>query len=353
MSILHSYISRDESTAVKGVLIFLIVLGHNILFTKYVEPVQGMGYLYCFHIQAFFLLPFLYGSEPLTKKRALCYFIRLYWPFLLLSGLLSIGFYNLYLHNNFNLWALFHTWLTGDVNLIRRYCGIQLLWFLPAMFAMSLFKDLYYHSHPAIRLILLFLSIVANFIIFLAIVDPEYYSLQSKIGSIIPLGMFPGISYLIFGVATRKIIAQIKINRGGGRKGFIFLFSFLICSITYFANTLYWNKGLVLIALKVMMPIIFIILLWYYSKNLSYYRMWKELGERTFLIYLIHPFIGYILYGLVIWRHYPDSLVLAAIAQLIMLIASYYFSTLISCTRRLKNIIQPRSAEGMCSVFRK
>lgn len=351
MQIKKSYIGRKESCAVKGVLIFLIVLGHNILFTKYVEPIQGMGYLYCFHIQAFFLLPFLYGSEPLTKKRAANYFIRLYWPFLLLSGLLSIGFYNFHQHNSFNILNIFHTWLTGDVNLIHKYCGLQLLWFLPAMFAMSILKDLYYYSTPAFRIILLILSVAANVIYLSAIVDPKYYPLSAKIGSIIPLGILPGISYLIFGVITRSIIARIKVN--SRYENVVLSLSFLICSILYFMNVLFWQKDLILVALKIIMPILFIILLQLNSKYLSDYRLWKNLGNRTFLIYLIHPFIGYILYGIVIWRHYPVSLVSAAIAQLIMLTTSYYLSISISQTRRLKNIIQPRSMEDLLSAFRK
>ena len=85
-----SLISINESTALKGLLIFLIVLGHNMIFTYYVLPYNGMAYLYSFHIQAFFILPFLYDSKILNVKRIKDYFFRLYWPFIIISIILYI-----------------------------------------------------------------------------------------------------------------------------------------------------------------------------------------------------------------------------------------------------------------------
>ena len=44
-----SLLSREESTAIKGLLIILIVLGHNKFFTTLTEPIQAMGYSVILH----------------------------------------------------------------------------------------------------------------------------------------------------------------------------------------------------------------------------------------------------------------------------------------------------------------
>ena len=55
------FLNRDESVAIKGFLTFLIVLGHNAVFTK---SLQGLfDYLYTFHVLIFFILPFFYRGE--------------------------------------------------------------------------------------------------------------------------------------------------------------------------------------------------------------------------------------------------------------------------------------------------
>ncbi len=90
MNIDNIFLSRDSSRAIKGFLIFLIVLGHNAVFTNSLKG--SFNYIYLFHVQAFFILPFLYkinkrdDFKTLFKKN----FIRLYYPFINFFILLSI-----------------------------------------------------------------------------------------------------------------------------------------------------------------------------------------------------------------------------------------------------------------------
>ena len=205
-----SYIKTSESTAIKGFLIFLIILGHNMIFTHYTEPVQGMGYLYCFHIQAFFILPFLYGAKPLTKERLANYFIRLYWPYLLLTTILSVIYSNFYLQKEFDFWGILRMFITGDVDLIKQYCGIQIFWFMPAMFSLSVLKDWFYNSNKVVRAVLLLFSCIANVFLFLASDYGYYYEISTDIRSVIPFGLYLGISYLVFGVFVRWIVGKLK-----------------------------------------------------------------------------------------------------------------------------------------------
>lgn len=57
-------LSKDTTTAMKGLLILLIVIGHN----HEIAPENSflMSWLYSFHVLIFFILPFFYIKE---KKR--------------------------------------------------------------------------------------------------------------------------------------------------------------------------------------------------------------------------------------------------------------------------------------------
>ena len=50
------YIDRDTSSVIKGVLIILIVIGHNKVLCS--TDNKGADYLYLFHVICFFILPF-------------------------------------------------------------------------------------------------------------------------------------------------------------------------------------------------------------------------------------------------------------------------------------------------------
>lgn len=348
MEINKSYISKQESTAIKGVLIFLIVLGHNMLFTYYVEPFQGMVYLYCFHIQSFFILPFLYDSKALSKKRLTNYVVRLYWPYLLLTLLLSVGYYCVYLHNRLDYTGILQMWLTGDVSLLGKYCGVQIFWFMPAMFALSILKDLFYSSGKFIKGVLLALSIGINVYDWNVLPDICYSILPYEMISKLPFGLYLGLPYLIYGVLVRWIIKclvehEINVSR-------ILVLIFIVFTIIYFYNVRSVQSESVLFILKTIMPVLFIVLLWYYRNLIVRFSFWEKLGDKSFAIYLIHPFIGYILYGIFVKLNLQLSLGYAIIAQVVMLAGGYYLANLLYHFDRLRKFILPRCIEEL--VFR-
>ena len=55
------YIDRDTSSVIKGVLIILIVMGHNKVLCS--TDNKGADYLYLFHVICFFILPFFYDTK--------------------------------------------------------------------------------------------------------------------------------------------------------------------------------------------------------------------------------------------------------------------------------------------------
>lgn len=60
------YLTRDESNIIKGILILLIVLGHN-HFLMDGEYVRLQIQLYKFHVIEFFILPFFYKMKADTS----------------------------------------------------------------------------------------------------------------------------------------------------------------------------------------------------------------------------------------------------------------------------------------------
>lgn len=84
-------VSIDESNSIKGLLISLVVLGHNTIFSSIV-PESIYYFLYSFHVACFFILPFFYDlkGENTVMGGVIKYFKRLYWPYVWCFVLLSI-----------------------------------------------------------------------------------------------------------------------------------------------------------------------------------------------------------------------------------------------------------------------
>ena len=90
-----SLLKRDLSVGWKGILILLIVLGHNSILCKPSIEADHFyicrSWLYTFHVWAFFVLPFLYGCKELNLvdivKHAKRNFIKLLVPYLWISVL--------------------------------------------------------------------------------------------------------------------------------------------------------------------------------------------------------------------------------------------------------------------------
>ena len=64
------YIDRDTSSVIKGVLIILIVIGHNKVLCS--TDNKGADYLYLFHVICFFILPFFYDIKKEITVKRLC-----------------------------------------------------------------------------------------------------------------------------------------------------------------------------------------------------------------------------------------------------------------------------------------
>jgi fucose 4-O-acetylase-like acetyltransferase len=149
-------LSKQNSTAMKGFFILLIIFGHCSLLgadwshgIKY-HVYSWYNYLYDFHVACFFILPFLYNKNTYKKGNIKKYAARLLVPFLLFC--LICFLISLLYNKPINIYILPLALLTGSEYLLKNSIGFGYLWFLPAMFTLLLIKDFYYTSCRIIKI---------------------------------------------------------------------------------------------------------------------------------------------------------------------------------------------------------
>lgn len=131
------YLDKEQSTIMKGILILLVIVGHNnILF-----PVNSSfwNWIYTFHRACFFILPFFYDWK--MKDEKLFYISKLItrnWIPYLITGLMVL-IVSLYTKSvsemSMNTILAF---LNGSSDACEKYLGGRFLWFLPSFCTFSI-----------------------------------------------------------------------------------------------------------------------------------------------------------------------------------------------------------------------
>lgn len=143
-------ITREESAAIKGILLFFIVLGHNFIFADCFEG--SHAYWYTFNVACFFILSYFYPAKGLTKDRTINNIVRMYCPYICSFIALFVCNYictskGIVLSQNDQIGVMtvpgfFIALFNGGVDWLPTYIVFQYLWFLPAMFAFSILKEI-------------------------------------------------------------------------------------------------------------------------------------------------------------------------------------------------------------------
>ena len=360
-----SFISRECSLAIKGLLIFLIILGHNTFFSKL--STIGMVYLYLFHIYSFFMLPFLYPNNKLTRTRILNYFSKLYYPFICLYIFLSIihllceiyGFLpqnvdTLPVETNIHSIHWLVTIFTGNSFMIDYYTGFQFLWFMPVMFSMSIIREYYISANKITRILIIASSFL--FYIFLVIFSFRapydrsinfYIKLYSVFAIPHALGFyFMGMCSLFVIKLWKKIRKYIIIINP-----IIFSLATLIC-FNYKQDDLLPIPDILRWILLVVMPFSFFLLLYQFRDILSKSSILCELGKYSFLIYIIHPFILKIL-ALILLKYIENSFLLVVIVQVCVTYVSFLLAKLVNRNVNIKKFIFPNTWGELIGNFYK
>lgn len=145
---------RAAVDAFKGILISLIVLGHNTLF--FAACPLCFNVLYNFHVACFLLLPFIVPGAAVgragLRDRLARYFVP-HWLFFALACLLYLLLKVPWEPAALADWAgkVALAVVISDQEHYKEACGFGLFWFLPALFAMVVLLGAYRAAGPRAR----------------------------------------------------------------------------------------------------------------------------------------------------------------------------------------------------------
>ena len=283
MDITKSLLSREQSLWLKGVLILLIVLGHDgILMGKYegMEKIPLNDYLYSFHVYAFFFVTSLYNWRPLDKVALKRNFLRCYKPFLTMFFLTLILNVIVMGGQIPNVMDVVLALVTGSDILIKKATGLSFLWFLPTMFVfVLLLKIMARKGCGKLKFViisiasLIWLSTIAGFWDY---EDSSYWSISGSWAALRTFGLCL-ICRLLFESFASKPFYKVCI-----------MLSFIGATLLYFVFYKYDRTFTYLMEYGILPFIAFQFLgVCAYLKK-GYSRLMLYLGRHSLNIYLIH-----------------------------------------------------------------
>ena len=255
----------------KGILILLIILGHNSILTQNISGLYD--YLYSFHVLIFFILPWFYTttfSWNSTIKRS-----TKLWFWYLAFFVVQIAFYNLLFDTTFSLGETLKAFFLGGHTLLKGVTGYMYLWFMPAFFFSMLVRDVYTIANKPSRIAMIIASIgIVAFFVFHAYTDY--------------IAIVQGIFFAALGI-TASLLSLPKKNL----YRWVIVAIFAVCSVLMFIDA---TKGFI----RPFMPYIAFLALWSIIEFGKKYLNWfQHLGKLSMFIYLTHPLIFQLLLRIV------------------------------------------------------
>lgn len=305
-------ISREESTAIKGLLIMMIVLGHN----HVLAPSNSLlfSYLYSFHLMCFFILPWFYFSQhkAICMDHIFSILRRNYVPysifFLICLTLFIIKEKSL----NIDWIQTTKGYCIGSPLNLRLSVGFIFLWFLPSFASFSILK-IFCNTSAPLKYLLLTLSCS---IIFLP------WNIQEWLKNSLPFGLFFATKFLCLGWITIKCMMYVPHAQYVGG------ISFVIISIFYFMGI----RNEFIMQIFPIFAFTTLLLL----KRIICNPVFQTIGKYSLCIYLTHMFISTTLDKML-----PTTMIYGFLAYCITLVISYIVATFIYHTK-LHKIIFPR-----------
>lgn len=258
-------ISKQDSTAIKGLLTVLIIIGHNHI----VAPQNSllMTYLYTFHVTCFFILPWLYNNKKeFNFKNISDIFIRNIIPYIFFF-LFSITIFMVLRNKHPNISGIVIAFITGSQKLLKENTGFLFLWFLPTFCSFSILK-LATDNYRWIKYLTIILSLLTFFMPW-----EETEWLKNNL----PLGIFVTIRLFIYGTITTFLLRWREWTKYIGAVCFVYL------------SVLYLTSGINRYEILFMPLAGFLFIL----SLLPIIRMkWlKIIGKYSLPIYLTHVYI--------------------------------------------------------------
>ena len=341
-SIKDIYISRDHSTFIKGLMICLIIFGHNHFFSE-VFPAGSFRWLYSFHVAVFFLLPFFYPERVFTWKHTWKNVMRLLWPYTYMFFLLFLTDW-MVLKQTLPNAGLWRTYITGDFYTLNKYTGFYYLWFLPAMFSMLIFKEIYYSVGKSLKLVLIFLGIFFFIIAWVFQYErPDNYSKIYVLAGYSIVSFMMGWGMFFFGLVSKWIVKRSQSSVYVLISISVLILSFLSMVVTN-ATPIY--KYVEWIA-RILNPIACLLLLLTIGSNVEVWKKRKEtnawliinkIGIVSLPLYLFHQPLNFVICSFFRISTLPliEKWVISYAAVLIL---SYFISKLVTSNKLMNRLL--------------
>ena len=286
MKTIVSIISRRDSTLVKGILILLIILGHNgILMDKCdgMTPNQFNNYLYSFHVYLFFMLDFLYDVPQLTSFRFKHYFRKIYKPYFILILILLVLrlFQNI---KQIDFYEVGMAVITANQYALKDNLGAYFPWFLPSLFTMLCLRDWILNNKKRwVKFLVFGLSLGFLFI--------KIFCGTHLIGNcdFFICGSYVAITYFSLGLLGRilyeKMLTYSLLFR------ILIIILFILSTIYYFnasQDHLFYFNAYFILPLSSFLSLLTIV---QYIKDNKVVDFFLYIGKYSLPIYMIHVFI--------------------------------------------------------------
>ncbi len=304
----NSLIGVNASTAVKGFLLLLVILGHN----RYLmagEEMFAFKFLYSFHVYAFFLLVGLYDYRAQSSFRFLVKNLRrFYIPYIFIFLLMYI--ISEIKGSDIEINHVLGAYLSGDV--FRAWGFGSAFWFIPTMFVFLILKQLYYASSLIGRSIFILAGMLGLIV--------HSYLFPQWIIAYVPLCVWRGLGMLFLAIVFRWIY-----QRYNGIVWINLLFYFVVvAAFIIYSND---NVYLYLTFNRIICPLaIFLFILQQLPAMIK--SQWLiKLGQNSFPIYVIHIFLYQIVY-ILFDKLNLSGLTIGVVAFVMVTMVSYFISKL-------------------------
>ena len=288
----HSLISKEDSTALKAILILLVILGHN----RYLMSVNDMlpfRFLYSFHVYAFFLLLFLYDHHHQSLIGFLWKNIKRFGvPYMgVFAALFAVSMPTVL---EYNVWTIIKAFLRGSFRDIYGFGGA--FWFIPSMFILLCVKQLYYESGLLVRIVLIMISGLC--------MSAHAFALPAEL---LQMGGVRGVAMLPLGIALRYVVQKWPpyVSKWPNLLFFSVLILFMATSQTKYPYTY-------LTIVRILCPVFMILFFMAQISTLKKVPLLMQIGYNSFPIYIIHIFVYQLSYW-VIDRLFETGLALSVI----------------------------------------
>jgi fucose 4-O-acetylase-like acetyltransferase len=331
--------------ATRGILIVLIVIGHNKLFHANFYPLYVA--LYSFHVAAFLIMPFLYSPKEFTFHNIVNLFVRYMIPFYATVLTYSIIYFIVEVPKDYqNIFGWFGH-LAGALSLANAYhikeaTGFEMLWFLPAFAALTYMYMAVAFCNTTFRILLILLSFLGHCLVGLLPEEAIKWVPFSAYVSIYVLA--PALLFSVLRRFDRFGWQQIMIA------GLVFCIAcylqreqrltVVLSEFTVFSLT---NVYALLVTDIQMLTGTFVCVA--LGQKAASSQILTRLGNLSMKIYLTHGLIGYIVYRsyVELGANVPPSVAIFATASITLSI-SYAVSLTVEKTR-LNRWIFPRGLE--------